>query len=621
MRPGRIRSKRGISDTSQKSLLRNVSGIVQLFSKVEKAKLSVLVAVQIVLSLLDLLGVATIGIIGALAVRGVQSQAPGDRVSAFLEFLNIENQTLQTQVAILGTIVVVSLVGRTIISIFLTKKSLLFLSRRSAKLTSDLLRGALDLSLIDLKSTSSQNFLFSLTNGVNIIMLGIVASVVSVISDVTMLLVLSVGLFFVDTTMAIVSVLLFVLIALVLHKLLHKKAISLGEQDSREQVFSNTKILEVFAAYREYTIRNRKYFAFKEIQDSRYRLAVISAEKSFMPNISKYVFEAFLVLGSIAICAVQFATQDASRAVGTLAVFLAAGTRIAPAIMRIQQSALTLKSCFGSAESTLEIINRVGSSNPIKEDIRSLVRSHEGFEPKVVLKDVSFNYPGNDKFSLRNIDLVLDSGESCGLIGDSGAGKSTLADLILGIIDSHSGTVRVSGLSPRETINQWPGAIGFVPQEIFLTRGSIKENICLGFDQNTVPDELVWNVLDLASLYEFVRELPLGLQTIIGDGEKSLSGGQRQRIGIARALLSSPRLIVFDEATSSLDNRTEKEITDTLNNLKKFCTLIVIAHRFSTIQSVDKLAIMKSGQITDFGPKTEVLRDNPNLAQFFTPTQ
>ena len=621
MRPGRIRSKRGISDTSQKSLPRNLRGIVKLFSKGEKAKLSALVMVQIVLSLLDLLGVAIIGIIGALAVRGVQSQAPGDRVSALLEILRIENQTLQIQVTILGVIVAVSLVGRTVISVFLTKKSLLFLSRRSAKLTSDLLRGALDLSLIDLKSKASQDFLFSLTNGVNIIMLGIVASVVNTISDVAMLLVLSVGLFFVDTTMAIVSMSLFAVIALVLYKLLHKKAMILGEQDSREQILSNTKILEVFSAYREYFVRNRKYFAFRKIQDSRFRLAVISAERSFMPNISKYVFEAFLVLGSIIICAIQFSTQDASRAVGTLAVFLGAGTRIAPAIMRIQQSALVFKSSFGSAESTLEIISRVSGANSLKEDNRSLVRIHEGFVPKVVLTGVNFNYPNNEKFALRNLNLELNAGESCGVIGDSGAGKSSLADLILGIIDAQSGTVQVSGLSPREAIDQWPGAIGFVPQEIYLTRGSIKENVCLGFDQDSVPDQLVWDVLNLASLDEFVRDLPLGLQTRIGDGEKSLSGGQRQRIGIARALLSSPRLIVFDEATSSLDNRTEKEITDTLNDLKKLCTLIVIAHRFSTIQNVDKLVIMQSGQITDFGPRTKVIGDNPNLAQYFTSTR
>ena len=273
------------------------------------------------------------------------------------------------------------------------------------------------------------------------------------------------------------------------------------------------------------------------------------------------------------------------------------------------------------AESTLEIISRVSGTNSLKEDNRPLVRIHEGFVPKVALTGVNFNYPNNEKFALRNLNLELNAGESCGVIGDSGAGKSTLADLILGIIDAQSGTVQVSGLSPREAIDQWPGAIGFVPQEIYLTRGSIKENICLGFDQDSVPDQLVWDVLNLASLDEFVRDLPLGLQTRIGDGEKSLSGGQRQRIGIARALLSSPRLIVFDEATSSLDNRTEKEITDTLNDLKKLCTLIVIAHRFSTIQNVDKLVIMQSGQITDFGPKAKVIGDNPNLAQYFTSTR
>lgn len=186
---------------------------------------------------------ALIGIIGSLAVRGIQTKTPGDRVGTILEFLNIENETLQFQVTILGSMVALALVGRTLISVFLTKRSLLFLSRRSAKLSSDLLRSALELSLIDLRTKSSQDFLFSLTSGVNVIMLGIVASIVNAISDITMLLVLSVGLFFVDTTMAITSVSLFTLIALLLYRLLHTKALNLGEQDGREQILSNTKFL------------------------------------------------------------------------------------------------------------------------------------------------------------------------------------------------------------------------------------------------------------------------------------------------------------------------------------------------------------------------------------------
>ena len=181
MQLGKSKNKRELTSSSQKPLLTNLLGIVKLFSKAERVKLSIIVVIQLMLSMLDLIGVAMIGVIGALAVRGVQAQAPGYRVSTLLEFLGIESRTLQFQVAILAVIVAIALIGRTAISVFLTKKSLLFLSRRAAKLTSDLLRGALDLSLIDLRLKSSQDFLFSLTNGVNIIMLGIVASVVTAI--------------------------------------------------------------------------------------------------------------------------------------------------------------------------------------------------------------------------------------------------------------------------------------------------------------------------------------------------------------------------------------------------------------------------------------------------------
>ena len=605
---------------SQKSLVTNFTEIIKLFKRKDRAMLLILLIAQVLLSLLDLLGVAMIGIIGALAVRGVQSQGPGDRVSYILEILKINDETLQVQVSIIGVIVSIALIGRTLLSVTLTKKSLLFLSRRSAKLSSDLLSRALDLNLVDLRTKSSQEFLFSLTHGVNILMLGIVGSAISLIADITILLVLSSGLFLVDTAMALASLSLFATIALILFKLQYKKALYLGERDSREQIFSNTKIIEVFTAYREFSVRNRKYFAFQEIHDSRFRLAKISAERAFMPSISKYTFEVALILGVIIICGIQFLTEDASRAVGTLSVFLAAGTRIAPAIMRMQTNAIGFKSGFGEAESTLETIRRLGNLSSIQVDTRSLVRTHIDFEARVFLSRVNFQYPGSDSFALKNIDFELFQGESCGLVGDSGAGKSTLADLILGVIEPQSGTIQISNLSPREVIQKWPGAIGYVPQDTFLTRGTIKENICLGFDPNCISDEMIWDSLEMASLKEYVKDLSKGIETLIGDGEKALSGGQRQRIGIARALLSRPKLVIFDEATSSLDNRTEREITETLNKLRNDCTLIIIAHRYSTIQGVDKIALMKSGRIVDFGPKNRVLKENPDLAMYFPPS-
>lgn len=590
-----------------------LSSVIALFGIKDRIKLVFLIGIQISLSLLDLLGVALVGVIGALSVRGIQSQSPGDRVGKLLDFLSLSDNSLQHQVTFLGGIAALALIGRTILSVYLTKRSLLFLSRRAAILTSDLLRGSLDLNLSEFKAKSSQEYLFALTSGVNTVVLGIVASVVNTISDVSLLLVLSTGLFLVDTNIALASIALFGIVALVLYKLLHKRALILGEKDAEEQILSNMKILEVFEAYREYSVKNRKYFAFKQIQDSRFRLASITAERSFMPNISKYVFESFLVVGAISICAIQFSTQDASRAVGTLAVFLAAGTRITPAIMRIQQNALMLKGSFGPARKTLEVVQRIGRTNGISQDLRPMVIEHGGFEGSLLVANLSFGYPNAPEPAIKGLSISIKPGEQLAIIGPSGSGKSTLADLILGLHEPSEGEIRISGETPSSAITKWPGAIAYVPQTVHILNASVRDNICLGYEADQVDDLLVWNAVRASHLDEFVLSLEAGLDTVIGDGGQGLSGGQRQRIGIARALLTQPRLILFDEATSSLDAKTEKSITETLKKLKGQTTIIVIAHRLTSIEGSDLLLILENGEVRDYGRMTELVRHHPEL--------
>jgi ABC-type multidrug transport system fused ATPase/permease subunit len=209
--------------------------------------------------------------------------------------------------------------------------------------------------------------------------------------------------------------------------------------------------------------------------------------------------------------------------------------------------------------------------------------------------------------------LEINHGEVVAIVGPSGAGKTTLVDLILGVLKADTGEILISGKSPREAVEVWPGAIAYVPQDVVITNGTIKSNVALGLNQSEDLELQIKSVLKVAQLGEFVENLPLGINEKVGDRGTKLSGGQRQRLGIARALLTEPILIVFDEATSALDGETEMIISKEIMKLKGTKTLIIIAHRLSTIREADKIVYMSGGEIISTGSLKEVRNRVPEF--------
>jgi ABC-type multidrug transport system fused ATPase/permease subunit len=199
------------------------------------------------------------------------------------------------------------------------------------------------------------------------------------------------------------------------------------------------------------------------------------------------------------------------------------------------------------------------------------------------------------------------------IVGSSGAGKTSLVDVLLGAILPNEGSVTISGEAPADAIKQWPGAIAYVPQNVMVLEGTIRENIALGFPVSEATDELVMSAIVVAQLDQYVRSLPNGLDTYIEEKGTNLSGGQRQRIGIARAMFTKPKLLVLDEATSSLDGQTEAYISDAIQTLKGDVTVITIAHRLSTVKDADAVIYLDKGVIASVGNFDEVRRAVPNF--------
>jgi len=595
------------------SNLRAMRRAADVLTHSEKKRILLVIAFQIFLNLLDLLGVVLVGVLGALAVTGVASRKPGNRVSSALELIGIQDLSLQHQALTLGLVAAVILVTKTIISVFLMRKVSFFLSRRGALVSSRLLSKLLAQPITTLQSRSLQQTLYLVNEGINAITMGILNTSIQVISDFSLLLILLAGLFIVDPVVAFSTLFIFAGVAWSLYRLLQVRAHVLGISESKLGIENSERILEVLNSYREIITRNRRAYYAREIGKIKVSAANNSAERAFLPNISKYVIELTLVLGTLGISAAQFFLNDAAHAVAVLSVFMAASARIAPAVLRLQQGALGIKSQLGSAQPTLDLIESLQEVSPI-DSVNDIVEiEHSGFEPVVNLENVTFSYPGADQPAISGVSFEIASGQVVALVGESGAGKTTLVDLMLGVLEPSVGRVNISGREPIDAISNWPGAIGYVPQDVMVSNGTVRSNIGLGYPISAISTELVEKALEVSQLSDFVKHLPNGIDSQVGDRGTNLSGGQRQRLGIARAMFTQPRLLIFDEATSSLDGNTEAMFTQAIQKLKGNVTVVLIAHRLATVRNADIVIYIDAGKLLAQGTFEEVRQMVPDF--------
>jgi ABC-type multidrug transport system fused ATPase/permease subunit len=503
----------------------------------------------------------------------------------------------------------------------LTRRVFTFLANRQALVSARLIKELLSRPLTLVQRRSSQETAFALINGAGAATVSILGQLTIAVTELSLLIVLAVALLFLSPWLAIGSIAFFALVAFALQRAMGGWAARIGSIQAAADIASLNAVQEAIGAYREITVADRRLLYAKRIQDLRWQAARVAADSQFIGMFPKYMFEAALVVGGFALAGVVFTVYDSVTAVGTLALFLAAATRVMPSLLRLQGGALGLRGSAGLATPTFELAADLGNPLETPEDgpdpaaIREAIRhGNPDFEPSILIQNVSVTYPDAPRPALNSVSLEARDGESIALVGRSGAGKSTLADVILGVLEPQEGVALLGGLSPTASVRRWPGGIAYVPQDIVLANGTIRDNVALGLPTAAVDDELVWEALHRAHFAAHLAERD-GLDTLIGERGVRLSGGQRQRLGIARALYTRPRLLVLDEATSALDAETEQAIGETITDLEGTVTTVVIAHRLSTVRDADQVIYLDEGRVLACGSFDEVVRKVPAFAR------
>lgn len=586
---------------------------LRLLSARDRRKLLLVTGVQTTTSFLDLAGVLLLGLVGALAVTTVQGLPPPPVVNDLVNAVGLDSFTSNELLTLLAALAAGLLLTKSILSSYLIRRVFLFLASKQALVSARLTKALLSRPLTFVQQRSSQQTSYALVQGAGSATLILLGQGVVLVSESSLLVILGVSLLILDPLIALTSIIFFALVAVALQLSLGQWALRAGQGVAESDIATLDSIQEAINSYRQITVSDRRKLYIDRIQRLRWLSAKHGADLQFISTFPKYVFEVALVVGGFALAGVLFSTQSAVTAVGTLALFLAAATRVMPSLLRLQGASLIMRNAAGMAATTIELAEALDYPQdlvePAADSMFLRARIHDGnpdFTPDIRLSDVTFTYPDAAQPAILDVSLEVPAGSSVALVGASGAGKSTLADVILGVLSPERGQVELGSLTPAEAVSRWPGGIAYVPQEVSLANATIRSNVAFGLPDAAVDDDMVWEALMRAHLVGPLLQDREALDTMIGERGVMLSGGQRQRLGIARALYTRPRLLVLDEATSALDGETEKAISRTIAELEGLVTTVIIAHRLSTIRNVDQVVYLERGRVLARGTFSDV---------------
>ena len=439
--------------------------------------------------------------------------------------------------------------------------------------------------------------------------------IINLITQAAITFTLVLMLAYVNLKLAIIIGSTFSFFYFVIYKLVRSFLNKIGHERLKANEFKFKTVIEAFGAFKALKISNLELSFIKKFSKHAKAFAKYQVSAQIVAQIPRYFLEA-IAFGGILLVILFYMRQSGSfnDILPLIALYALTGYRLMPAFQLIYSNITYLRTVGPSLDKMYNDFKTLKTIKHIKnQNLLTLNKS-------ITLSNIHYNYPNTSKTTLKGINLNILANTTVGIVGTTGSGKTTTVDIILGLLRPQEGILKIDDVEINENnYRNWQKSIGYVPQDIYLSDETIAANIAFGVDIDDISQSSVEHAAKIANLHNFINnELPLKYKTIIGERGVRLSGGQRQRIGIARALYHNPKVLILDEATSSLDDITEKTIMEEVNKLRKDITIVMIAHRLSTVKNCDNIYILSNGKIKNQGPFKKLISDSDLFQEYMS---
>ncbi len=592
--------------TTRRSLRTQLGAFLALAGVTSRRWLVSVVVGSVALALLDTLGVAAMLPLMQLFTAGGGEQ--GAAVTAIGDVIGSHDP--QTLIPVVAGLIVVAFVGKSVATVAFRWWLLGRTTRVSAVASAALLRRYV-LSPFSAHRMRDLPEIYRVINEATLQSSGVLLGVVGMVSDLLLLAAIVVVLAVASPGVMLLAGAMFGVVVWATQRSMRPFQSRIGDVVAETGLQAWSLLIPALNGFREARLTSTAGALAQRFRAIRQRQARAQRQLLILSELPRYLLEICFVAAIGILGFVLFSRNTPAEALGILAVFAAASLRALPTLNRVTATLAIIRANRIGLDLVLDARDDLESA---PQHVEIPVSSHR-FAGDIEVRDVAFRFADADTDTLRGVTTTIPENTTVAFVGSSGAGKSTLLDLVLGLLEPTHGSIRCGGRSISDDLAGWYAGLGVVPQDVFLTNDTVAANIAYGVSEPDIDRERVAQVVAMAQLDQLVADLPAGLDTAVGERGLRLSGGQRQRLGLARALYRQPSVLVLDEATSALDNLTEHKIARTLRDLHGSMTIVIVAHRLSTVRDADRIVFMSEGRIATEGTFAEVRRTDVDFAR------
>lgn len=568
----------------------------------ERKKIPFLIVVFLISSMLDVIGISLIGPYIGVVINTIELSEP---LLNLINYLNIPKDRESMLMHISYAILIV-FIAKTVLIVWINKVIINFSEDQQMRLRTFLMSSYQSLPYKDYIQRNSAEYIYSIQQLTSIYSGQVVLPILKSFSDGIVAIFILSFLAWQNFYVFLLLIILFGL-ALFFYDLFFKNNIrDYGEKINIASEKTIKGIHEGIEGFKEIRILGKENYFFNNVKIGAKEQAFFGSRMLFLSSIPRYILELLMMTFVVlVVMAILIFDGNINNLIPTLGIFAVASLRLLPASNTFSSSLMKIRYSRDAVDKLYEDLKTLSSKDKIHSKETKDISSDK-FK-KLMLKNISFTYPSSTYQSISQISLEINKGDSIGFIGASGSGKTTLIDLILGLLEPQKGLILYNGKEFEDSLNEWRSQIAYLPQQIFLTDSSLKQNVALGIKGSNIDEEKVHKSLKQSRLTDLIEKLSDGINTKIGERGLRLSGGQRQRVALARAFYHEREILIMDEATSALDTSTETEIVEEIKQLKGSKTLIVIAHRLSTLRHCDRIYEIQEGKIVKIGSYEDLI--------------